>query len=725
MNLQPFLISLSFCRSKIVVLIRSPMSPEARKDRIIEALKRVTLKGSEMRPLIMAFEDLHWSDKSSEDVVKNLLEGIPGSRVLLVFTYRPEFVHTWGAKSYHNQLTLHRLSNRESVEMVTHILGTKEIERTLEELILEKTEGVPFFIEEFIKSLKDLRIIEKRENAYCLSKDIQDLTVPSTIQDVITARVDSLPEGPKEVLQVGSVIEREFSHALIQPVTGLPEQELLSHLSVLKDSELLYERGIYPQSNYVFKHALTREVVYDSILAKRKKKLHEEIGKAIEELYKDSLSEHYEVLAEHYFLSENYLKSAEYSRLASKKVEKTASFSDAIPHAKKRVTCLERLPQTVDVQKQVIDARVGLGLYLAQMIYDADAKAAIDPIIDLAKKHNDKRRLCQIYTILGVYYCFVEENYIEAFKALEEALKTSEEIKDFITSVLASLWFGCLLGWNCEFEKAEQYIQRALDINLTAKNLWGIAVMKSNLACFGYYYPGKMNRGFQITDEAVQIAEESGDSLSKVISYVSHGMSCFGKGLLDEAEKHFLKGLNFSERINLLSWNAIARIFLGEIYFETGDFPRSKEHYEKGSWILDHNRLWPSMANVGKVGLVRSKILNKEKDIDLESLYVHSRNNKVRAFEGWIQRYIGQILLNVDDHHISESEHWIQKAIEADQRNRMMSHLGKDYALYAELFKRKGDGLKARENLGRAIEIFKECGADGWVAKYGKELSSL
>jgi len=424
-------------------------------------------------------------------------------------------------------------------------------------------------------------------------------------------------------------------------------------------------------------------------------------------------------------LSENYLKSAEYSRLASKKVEKTASFSDAIPHAKKRVTCLERLPQTVDVQKQVIDARVSLGLYLAQMIYDADAKAAIDPIIDLAKKHNDKRRLCQIYTILGVYYCFVEDNYIEAFKALEEALKISEEVKEFITSVLASLWFGCLLGWNCEFEKAEQYIQRALDINLAAKNLWGIAVMKSNLACFGYHYPGRVNRGFQITDEAVQIAEESGDSLSKGISYVSHGMSCFGKGSLDEAEKHFLKGLSFSERINLHSWNAIARIFLGRIYFETGDFPSSKEHYEKGSWILDHNRLWPSMANVGKVGSVRSKVLNKEKNIDLESLYVHSRNNKVRAFEGWIQRYIGEILLNVDDQHISESEHWVRKAIEADQRNRMMFQLGKDYALYAELFKRKGDRSKARENLGKTIEIFKECGADGWVEKAEKELAAI
>ena len=701
------------------------MSPEAKKDRIIEACKKIVFKGSEVRPLIMAFEDLHWLDKSSEDVLRNHLESIPGSRVLLIFTYRPEFVHTWGAKSYHNQLTLHRLSNRESLKMVTYILGTNEIERPLEELILEKTEGVPFFIEEFIKSLRDLKIIERKENAYQLSKEIQQLAIPSTIQDVIMARVDSLPERAKEVLQTGSVIEREFSYPLINRVTDLPEKELLSFLSILKDSELLYERGIYPESNYIFKHALTREVIYNSILAKRKKKLHEQIGSAIEELHKDSLSEHYEALSEHYFLSENYLKAAEYSRLASKKVEKTASFSDAIPHAKKRVTCLERLPQTVDVQKQVIDARVILGLYLAQMIYNADAKEAIDTIIDLAIKHNDKRRLCQIYTILGVYYCFVEENYIEAFKALEKALKISEEIKDFITSVLASLWFGCLLGWNCEFEKAEQYIQRALDINLTARNLWGIAVMKSNLACFCYHYPGKMNLGFQITEEAVQTAEESGDSLSKGISFVSHGMSCYGKGLLEEAEKHLLKGLQFSERINLHSWNGIARISLGETYFEMGDFPISKEHYEKGSWVLEHNRLWPSLANLGKVGLATSKVINREKDVNLESLYALSRTNKVKAIEGRIQRHIGGILLNIDDQPLSKAEHWIQKAIESDQKNRTMFHLGKDYALYADLFKRKGDRPKAQENLGKAIEIFKECGADGWVEKYEKELSSL
>jgi len=701
------------------------MSPEAKKDRISEAIKRIVLKGSEIRPLIITFEDLHWIDKSSEDVVRSHLESIPGSRVLLIFTYRPEFVHNWGAKSYHNQLTLHRLSNRESLEMVTYILGTKEIEITLEELILEKTEGIPFFIEEFIKSLRDLKIIEREENTYQLSKDIQKLAIPSTIQDVIMARVDSLPERAKEVLQTGSVIEREFTYPLINRVTGLSEKELLSHLSVLKDSELLYERGIYPQSNYVFKHALTREVVYDSILAKRKKKLHEEIGNAIEELYKDNLSEHYEVLAEHYFLGENYLRSAEHSRLASRKAEKTASLNDAIIYAKKRVASLERLPRTDDVEKQIIDARAVLGLYMTQLNYHVEAKEAINPIIDLAIKHDYKKRLCQIYTILGSYYWFAEDNYPETFKVLERAFKISEEVKDSISLVLASYWYACALGWNCEFEKSKDYFQKALDINVAAKNGWGIVVLKSTLALFSYFHSGKIVLGFQTTMEAVHTAEESGDIYSKANSYTSHGISCLGMGLLHEAEKYLLKGIEFCERINFPSWGGAAQFHLGQTYFEMEDFPLSKEHYEKGSWVFEHNRLTPSMANLAKVGLARSKVMNKEKDVDLVSLYAHSKNNKVKAYEGWIQRYIGEILLNIDDQHLSEAEHWIQKAIEADQRNRTMFSLGKDYALYADLFKRRGHRPKTQENLSKAIEILKESGADGWVEKYERELATI
>jgi class 3 adenylate cyclase/tetratricopeptide (TPR) repeat protein len=703
------------------------MSPEAKKDRINEAIKRIVLKGSEVRPLLIAFEDLHWIDKSSEDVVRSHLESIPGARVLLIFTYRPEFVHTWGAKSYHNQLTLHRLSNRESLEMVTHILGTKEIENTLEELILQKAEGVPFFIEEFIKSLKDLKIIEKKDNSYRLSKDSYQVTIPSTIQDVIMARVDSLPEGTKEVLQTGSVIEREFSYPLISRVTGLPEKELLSHLSALKDSELLYERGIYPQSNYIFKHALTREVVYDSILAKRKEKFHEEIGKAIEELFKDNLGEYYEVLAEHYSLGEHYLKAAEYSKLASRKAEKAASFNDAITHSKKRIISLERLSQTENVEKQIIDARVMLGLYLTSINHFYEIKEVIEPIINLAIKSNYRKRLCPIYTVLATHYLFVEENSSEGFKALEEALKVSEELKDYgVSFAYAQYWFGIASAWNCDFEKSAKYLQMVLNINLMVNNLWGIASTKSALAHFPYYFNGKIDLQFKTANEALRLADESGDIWSRAISYVVYGVSLYAKGISEEAEIYLVKGLEFSGRINIIYWIIAAQFQLGELDFEAGHFIRSKEFYEKGVRILESNHLFhSSWAAVGKIGVARSKVMNKEKDVDLESLFEYFQKNRAKVTEGYMARYIGEIMLNIDNRHPSEAQRWIQKAIEADQKNRMMFHLGKDYALYADFFKRKGDRLQAQENLGKAIEILRECGADGWVEKYEKQLALL
>ncbi|KKK68615.1 hypothetical protein LCGC14_2942300, partial [marine sediment metagenome] len=252
----------------------------------------------------------------------------------------------------------------------------------------------------------------------------------------------------------GSVIEREFSYDLIKRVTGLSEQELRSRLSILKDSELLFERGIYPDTLYIFKHALTREVVYDSILTRRREELHEDIGKAIEEIYKESIDEYYGVLVEHYIYSKNYEKGADYSKLAEKKAEKTASLNDAISYARKRISCLEKLPVDDDVEKKIISARTVLGLYYVQLALAVEAKEAVDPIVDLAIKRNYKKRVSQINVILGFYYYAVNEDYPKALEYFEEALKVAEDLNDMLSIVLANLSMGNCLAGNCEFEKA-------------------------------------------------------------------------------------------------------------------------------------------------------------------------------------------------------------------------------------------------------------------------------
>jgi tetratricopeptide (TPR) repeat protein len=191
------------------------------------------------------------------------------------------------------------------------------------------------------------------------------------------------------------------------------------------------------------------------------------------------------------------------------------------------------------------------------------------------------------------------------------------------------------------------------------------------------------------------------------------------------AEEYGLRGLDFCKRINFLHGQISGNSSLGDIYFEIGDYQKSKDHCAKAIEISKQNRFWPSHINLNRIGVARAGIMNNEKDVDLESIYRYAAENRVRLFDGHMPRYIGEILLNIDSQHLVEAEDWIRKSIDADKGNGMVWHLGRDYALYAELLKRKGDQSKARENLNKAIEIFRECGADGWVEKYDKELTEL
>jgi len=701
------------------------MSPEGKKDQIIEALKRIVLKGSEMRPLIMAFEDLHWIDKSSEDVLKYLLESISGARVFLIFTYRPGFVHTWVGRSYHSQANLNRLSKQGSLAMVTHLLGTEEIDNDLEELILEKTEGVPFFIEEFIKSLKDLGVIERRDSRYHLAKDIQDVAIPSTIQDVIMARVDSLPEGAKEVLQTGSVIEREFSYELIKRVTNISQEELLSYLSVLKDSELLYERGIYPELTYIFKHALTQQVAYESILTKKKQQLHEKIGNTIEELFKDNIDEYYGVLGEHYITSENYQKGAEFSKLAAKKAIKTGSIKEGIEYAKKRIFCLEKLAKTEAIQRKIIDARTVFAGYCLSINYHVEAKEAVAPIVDLAVELNYERMLPGIYAAIASYHIWVEENVSEGIKYLNESLKISEKTSNYLSLGVASFFLGMTLSWNCEFEEALHHFKRSLDLSLMAKNSVVTFFSKNNMSTFNLAFQNKIDLAHQTCKEALKIAKESGDTYFEGAAHSGYGTCCYLKGLFDEAENNLLRGVALCEKTSHFSWGGWATIWLGHRSFDLGDYGKAQDHHAEGISFLERCEVLPSFISLHKVAIARAKVLNNERDVNLTDVFACYEKNKMRFLEGWMARLIAEIRLNMDDRSISDAEDWTKKAIEADKRSGMMWFLASDYALYAEVFNRKGNQSKAKENLVKSIDIYKECGADGWVKKSQKELASL
>lgn len=700
-------------------------SPETMKNRIIDSLKQVIHKGSEIRPLILAFEDLHWSDKSSEEILKLVLDSIPGTRILMLFTYRPDFIHTWGARTFHNQITLNRLSNRESLKMVRCLLDAEYLDHQLEELVLEKTEGIPFFIEEFTRSLKDLKIIEKKDGICCLAEAVKGVAIPSTIQDVIMSRVDALPEGAKELLQTGSSIEREFNHELIKRVTGLGEEELLPILSTLKDSELLYERGIYPRCTYVFRHALTREVVYDSILTKKKKQLHYEIGKAVEDLYKDNIAEQYGVLIKHFLESGACEKAAEYAKLASKRARTSGCFDDAVEYEKQRISCLEEMRLSEAVQMEIIDARATLGMYYTQINNFVLAREAVEPIVDTAVKLGYDRRMAQIRTVLSLYAYAVEEDFPKALKLMKEAISFGSGAKDRITLIMANHYLGHLYADDCEFEKALHHLEKSLDINVQANVAWGIAVHKGCIARTVHCYQGDLDLGIKVGCEALQLAEENSDIYSQGEAHVSLGYAYLGKGFLDKAEKHLIKGSELTGRLNMASLQGLACSCLGETYFHKGEFANSVYYHNNAVGVLEMSGQQQSIRALNKIGAIRAGLMLDHKPENLDELHHYANQNKIKLIDGEIKRKISEILLFLGGGYINQAETWIQKALETDKQNRLSWQLAMDWACYAKIFEQQGNRVQALECLSKVVTYFEECGAAGWINKYEQELLSI
>lgn len=312
-----------------------------------------------------------------------------------------------------------------------------------------------------------------------------------------------------------------------------------------------------------------------------------------------------------------------------------------------------------------------------------------------------------------------------AFEALEEALSIASEEWDLITLILSSLWLGVMRALDCDFERARSSLQRAVDINVAANNLWGIASMKAQLAYFCYFWAGSINSLVELSSEALKIAEESGDPISRGISHTTYGVTCLVKGHLEDAKCHILEGTNLCGRVGMYGWEANGYQSLAETYFQMKDYHESRESCDQAIRILEADQISPSSVRLAQLGMTRCGVMLGESVANLESLRAIPGRCQVKVFEGWTSRFLGEIFLNLGGSHVTEAEHWIRKAIEADKRNGMRFHLGLDYALYGDFFSRHRERAQAQENLGKAIEILKECGADGWIEKCEKEMAKL
>ncbi len=306
------------------------LDPSQRRQRTLTALKRVLLRESQVQPLLLVFEDLHWIDSETQALLDSLVESLPTARLLLLVNYRPEYQHGWGAKTYYTQVRLDPLPLASAEELLQVLLGNDPGLVPLKQLLIARTEGNPFFLEESVRALVETGVLGGERGAYRLDTALQSLQMPATVQAVLAARIDRLPPEEKRLLQTAAVIGNEIPLPLLQTIAELPEEALHRGLSHLQAAEFLYETRLFPEQEYTFKHALTHEVAYGSLLQERRRVLHARIVEALEALAPERVAEQVERLAHHALRGEVWDKAVTYCQQAGARAYDRAAFREAV-----------------------------------------------------------------------------------------------------------------------------------------------------------------------------------------------------------------------------------------------------------------------------------------------------------------------------------------------------------------------------------------------------------
>jgi DNA-binding SARP family transcriptional activator/predicted ATPase len=360
----------------------SALNPQQQRQRTLEAVTTLLMRESEARPLILVVEDLHWCDAGTQAVLDHLVDRVAGSRVLLLLTQRPEYRHEWFAKSYFSQLRLEPLATEKADSLLCALLGDDRQLVDLRKQLIEHTEGTPLFLEESVRALAEAGMLIGGPGAYRAARPIEISEIPSTVHAVIAARIDRLPPMQKSLLQTAAVIGKDVPAELLQPIAGLDAESLNELLAELQAAEFLYQSRLLPTPQYTFKHALTHQVAYESLLKGRRRALHVQLLDVSEVLYADRLDEHVERLAHHALAGEQWTKAAHYLYRSANKAIQRSAHQQAIQYLNKGLQIVESQPESPQRLRQELDYRKAMGVsmmaargWAAKEVLDAYTRA--------------------------------------------------------------------------------------------------------------------------------------------------------------------------------------------------------------------------------------------------------------------------------------------------------------------------------------------------------------
>jgi tetratricopeptide (TPR) repeat protein len=707
------------------------LEPQQRRERALNGIKRMLLRESQEQPLLILFEDLHWIDPDTQALLDGLVESLPTARVLMLVNYRPEYQHSWSGKTYYRQLSVDPLPPENAEELLEILLGNDERLQSMKQLLIERTEGNPFFLEESVRTLVETKVLSGERGTYRLAKTTGSLQIPTTAQAILAARIDRLPAEDKRLLQAASVIGKDVPMALLQAIAELPEDGLRGGLTRLRAAEFLYEARLFPDLEYTFKHALTHDVAYNLMLHDRRCALHQQIVEAIERLYPNR-SEHIDQLAHHALRGEAWGKAVTYLRQAGAKAAARSALREAVTYYEQALTAYQQLPQSRETTEQTIDIRFELQGVLYPLAGIERTLEHLREAESLAESLGDQPRLGR--TSAHLTYCFYWMGDLErALKAGERAREIASALGDFALQVSTNVRLGQAYFAAGNFRRAAELFEWnivKLEDELAHQAL-GLPLLPSAISrdrlgwCLATL--GEFDAARATIEQGVLMVEAAHHAYSLGNLYCSAGWVCMLQGKFQEAVIWVERGRDLSQSENIPLLAALVTWRLGEAYALVGriaDGLALLEQAEEKLSVVGHMGYYlRTLTALGTAYLLAGR--PTEARLSVQRALELSRKQMQLGVEAEALHVLGNIDACQIQPDVAAADAAYQQALALAGQLGMSPLVAHCHVGLGKLYRQKSNPEQASEHFCTASAMYREMEMTFWTEQIEMELRQL
>jgi class 3 adenylate cyclase/tetratricopeptide (TPR) repeat protein len=689
------------------------LDPPQRRQRTLDAVKRLLLRESQVQPLLAVFEDLHWVDGETQALLDSLVDSLGSARLLLLVNYRPEYRHSWASKTTYSQMRLDALSTQHAGELLDVLLGADPGLEPLKELLVKR--GNPFFLEETVRTLVETKALEGLPGRYRLTQPLQSLQVPSSVQAILAARIDRLSSEDKRLLQTASVVGKDVPFALLQGIAELPDDVLRGALDRLQAAEFLHESGLFPDLEYTFKHALTHEVTYGSLLADRRRALHATVVEMVERVYAGRLAEHVDRLAHHALRGEVWDKAVTYFHQAGAKAAARSAYREAVTCLEQALTALPHLPGTQGRLEEAIDLRFDLRTSLLPLGQLERGLEYLREAEGLARTLDDSRRLAWASAYM-ISSCWLTGRLTDALAFAETAQAIAETLGDFRLKVVADQYLAAA-RWNVGDYQAATDLFRKVTESLKgelSRERFGQALLPSVFArrylAHALAERGEFDQSIAEAQEGLRIAEAADHPFSLGQAYLALGYIHAVKGEFDQAVPLLERALVMSRdwNIRLLSPSCLG--FLGYTYALSGRLgeglallAQAMAAFEAGVATVFHSLV---TAHSGEACILAGRL--QEAHGHAERALTLTRERGERGDEARALRLLGEIHSQETPPDDGRAEARYRQAMTLAGHLGMRPLVAHCHLGLGRLYRRAGHQQEAQEHLAFATTMYRE-----------------